>query len=254
MEKLDRNDVRLESLVFDAAQGGVDAPRRQGYRRLHPEIYEYDASFIDPLVRAGDLARFIHEDAEQIYRWRFLTPDFCAKLVEEAEHSDEWETRSDVEDSPLAADGVVKNYAPRDTTQWLDRMPGLERVYLEIVRRHLEPIIYELWPVFRIQRMKRPYILKYEPSGISEMAPHYDVETVTLLVYLNDEFEGGGTVFPRWRYDTGRPPAGTAILFPGGLSHVHAGRAIRAGTRRVLCGAYFCAAAPRHSWAGTYAS
>ena len=240
MEKLDKNDVPLDSLVFNPDLGGpAGVAPREGYEPLHPELYTYDESFLSPAVRRGDSDRFVFEDAELIYRWQFFTPEFCRKLVEEAEHSAEWETRRDVEDNPLAGDGIVKNYSPWDTTQWLDRMPGLEKVYSDIVRKALEPIIYKLWPVFRIQRMKRPYILKYEPANIASMGLHFDVETVTLLVYLNEEYQGGGTRFPRWNYTTGRPPVGTAILFPGGLSHVHEGVAITAGRRYLLCGAYF---------------
>ena len=240
MEKVDANDVPLDKLVFNADLGGYpDAPPRPDYVPLHPELFQYNPDFIDPAVRSGDWDNAVHEDAEQIYRWQFLTPDFCRMLVEEAEHSNRWETRRDIEDNPLAADGKVKNYSPWDTTQWLDNMPGLERVYVDIVRSHLEPIVYKTWPIFRMQRMKRPYILKYEPSAVSEMGLHFDAETVTLLIYLNDDYEGGGTYFPRWNYSTGRPPVGTAVLFPGGLSHVHAGRGIIAGKRYLFCGAYF---------------
>ena len=44
------------------------------------------------------------------------------------------------------------------------------------------------------------------------MALHHDLETVTLVVYMNDRFEGCGTHFPKWNYVvSGRRP-GEAIL------------------------------------------
>lgn len=238
---LDHNDVPLDTLVLDPEAGTIPAGvvPRTGYTPLHPSIYGYTADIIDPRLRAGDPMDAVVEDAEQIYRFPLFAPDFCRLLVEEAEHSGEWETRRDIEDHPMAGDSAIKNYSPWDTTQWLDRMPGLERLYFEVVRRHVEPLMKRLWPVFRIQRMKRPYILKYEPSVVAEMGLHFDVETVTLIAYLNDDFDGGGTWFPRWSYSTGKPPIGTGILYPGGLSHVHAGLRITRGKRFLFCGAYF---------------
>jgi hypothetical protein len=71
------------------------------------------------------------------------------------------------------------------------------------------------------------------------MALHHDLETVTLVVYLNDRFEGGGTRFPKWNYVvSGRRP-GEAILYPGGLSHEHEGLPIRSGSRYLLLGSFY---------------
>jgi procollagen-lysine,2-oxoglutarate 5-dioxygenase 1 len=60
-----------------------------------------------------------------------------------------------------------------------------------------------------------------------------------LAVYLNNDFEGGGTIFPRWNVGTARETPGTALIFPGGLSHVHQGLPISSGVRYLLCGAFF---------------
>jgi hypothetical protein len=88
MEKVDANDVPLDKLVFNAELGGYpNAPPRPDYVPLHPELFQYNPDFIDPAVRSGDWDNAVHEDAEQIYRWQFLTPDFCRLPVEEAEHS-----------------------------------------------------------------------------------------------------------------------------------------------------------------------
>ncbi|MBL9106728.1 MAG: 2OG-Fe(II) oxygenase [Myxococcales bacterium] len=229
---VDRHTLILTPDRFAAADAAPGA-----YTPLHPALFAWDEGFVDAAFRADPTA-VVREDAEQIYRFPLLTPDFCARLIAEAEHAGKWETRRDIEDHPYV-DGDVKNYSPWDTTQWLDNMPGVDRTYFELVRRHVAPLVERLWDVFKLQRMKRPYILKYEPDVIRDMGPHWDVETVTLIVYLNDDYAGGGTYFRKWDYTTGRPAPGTAILFPGGLSPVHEGRPVVAGRRYLLCGAYF---------------
>ena len=106
---------------------------------------------------------------------------------------------------------------------------------------HLKPLMEQIWVTFKLQKISPPYVLKYsaEPDAIRAMALHHDLETLTLVTYLNEEFTGGGTYFPRWNYHTGKPKPGSAILYPGGLSHEHEGVAITAGTRYLLCGSFY---------------
>lgn len=203
----------------------------------HPEIYRYDEAFVDPAVRAGDWSRAVTEVAEQIYQFRLLTPEFCRRLVEEADHHGGWITEESVEPNPFAPD--VDDPSLPDTTLPLSTLPGLDQMYHAIVDRHLAPLIGHLWPIFTIKKRGAPYLLKYEPEGIRSMGLHYDLETVSLVCYLNEEYEGGGTHFPRWGYHTGRLPTGSAILYPGGLSHVHEAQAISAGRRYLLLGCFY---------------
>ena len=88
MDEVDANDVPLDKLVFNADLGTYpDAPPRPDYVPPHPGIFHYSPDFIDPAVMSGDWDNAMHEDAEQIYRWQFLTPDSCRMLVKEAGRS-----------------------------------------------------------------------------------------------------------------------------------------------------------------------
>jgi hypothetical protein len=128
-----------------------------------------------------------------------------------------------------------------NSNQHLDKMPGLSSVYEQIIKRHLKPLMEQMWVTFKLQKISAPYVLKYsaEPDAIRAMELHHDLETLTLVTYLNEEFTGGGTYFPRWNYHTGKPAPGSAILYPGGLSHEHEGVAITEGTRYLLCGSFY---------------
>jgi len=198
----------------------------------------YRIEDIDPVLASGHFASAVSEPAEQIYRFGLFTPAFCRFLIETAEARDDWRTRADVLDHPYAQDDSCKSYCFPDTTVHLERL-GLAELYEQVVRRHLEPLIGHLWPVFRMQKINPPYVMRYEPGAVRGMAAHYDLETIALVVYLNERYEGGGTRFPRWNYETGKPPVGTAIMFPGGLSHVHEGLPIASGTRYLMCGAFY---------------
>lgn len=207
------------------------------YTPRHPELFRYEPSFLGAALAAGgDVRGIVKEQAEQIYMFQLFTPEYCGLLIEEAEHSGHWRTAADVDIN--IGSGVEEHSLP-DTTQHLHHMPGLDEVYDEIVRRHLEPLMSGLWRTFELSKVSRPYILKYSPDQVRSMDLHHDAETVTLVVYLNQEFEGGGTHFPRWSYHTGKPAPGTAIIYPGGLSHEHEGIAITAGRRYLMCGSFY---------------
>ena len=204
--------------------------------RLHPELYTYDPRFIGAALRHG-VESVVTEDVEQIYRFELFTPAFCRLLLEEAEHNGQWKTGQDTDTNPFADD--VDEVSEPDTTLHLHKMPGMEAVYAEIIQRHLKPLVEHLWPVFKVQKWDPPFLLRYEPHVIKSMAAHYDLETCSIVCYLNTEFEGGGTYFPRWDYTPGKAQPGTAVVYPGGLSHVHEARAITAGRRYVLCSCFF---------------
>jgi hypothetical protein len=208
------------------------------YTPKHACLYDYSERFLHPAFVRGRREEIFTEVAEQIYSFRLFTPEFCRLLIEEAEHSGQWRTEADVEKNPYTD---IEEYCLPDTTQHLEKMRGLDAVYKLIIERHLKPLMERMWVTFKLQKISAPYVLRYsaEPGAIRAMELHHDLETLTLVTYLNEEFTGGGTYFPRWNYHTGKPAPGCAILYPGGLSHEHEGVAITEGTRYLLCGSFY---------------
>jgi hypothetical protein len=209
-----------------------------------PEFrFNYDDSMIDPVVLSGDAERILNEPAEQIYAFKLFSDRFCRLLIDAAEQSRAWQVRGVLLNEHPYAPGLRTYYCPEmgfpDKAITSEALPGFADLWGAIVRTHIEPLLGRLWPVFKMQRIDAPYLVKYEPSEISGMGDHFDLETVSIVVYLNSDFEGGGTYFPRWNFSTAGQPTGTAILFPGGISHVHRGLRITDGTRYILNGAFF---------------
>ena len=63
------------------------------------------------------------------------------------------------------------------------------------------------------------------------------VSGLSFIIVLADNYSGGGTYFPRWNLTiTGQEP-GSMVMYPSGLSHLHAGKKITSGERYVLLGA-----------------
>jgi len=179
----------------------------------------------------------VDEKAEQIYQFQLFTKEYCDLLIEEVEHCGRWITQ-DEEFKSVNINGLEEIDDP-ETTLHLHEILNLEEVFYEYVDKHLKPVMEALWITFKLLKKDRPYVLKYEPHVIKEMGLHYDNETVTLVCNLNEEYEGGGTYFPRWNFSTGKPPAGGAIIYPGGVSHQHQGLKITAGKRYLFLCAFY---------------
>jgi hypothetical protein len=61
------------------------------------------------------------------------------------------------------------------------------------------------------------FILKYSEDTLPSMQPHYDLSSETLVIPLNNDFEGGETNFP-FRFFKFKPQkykVGTALFFKG---------------------------------------
>ena len=228
----------------------------QAYSPCHPGLFAYNDAFIqrfiDPSMHHNAqkerpaLLAAVQEIAEQLYHFQLFTPAFCQCLIDEAQHHGAWETNLEktVESHPMFPDDAsIVDICEPDTTISFEALPGLEEVYGQIMRQHIQPLVEALWTTFKLQRWDIPEVRKYLPDLINQMDLHYDLETVALVTYLSGPtFIGGGTYFPRWNvtvgnHDNVRP--GSAIVYPGGVSHEHSALPITAGVRYMLGGSLY---------------
>ena len=87
-------------------------------------------------------------------------------------------------------------------------------------------------------------ILQYEKN--QEYKFHHDAanhkeryefyRTISVIVYLTDDFEGGGTSFPHVTY---KPKPGYALIFPSNWCYPHAGEPVTEGIKRVAVTWYY---------------
>ena len=82
-----------------------------------------------------------------------------------------------------------------------------------------------------------PYaVLRY--SGGEQYGFHYDGGTgsrrsISVLIYLNDDYEGGEIEFPNFKLKI-KPKAGTLILFPSNYAYGHIAHPVTSGTKYVI--------------------
>ena len=76
-------------------------------------------------------------------------------------------------------------------------------------------------------------ILKYE--GGEEYKAHYDGlnRQVSMLLYLNDDYEGGELEFPLFKIKI-KPQKGMMILFPSNYAYTHVAHPVTKGTKYCL--------------------
>lgn len=93
---------------------------------------------------------------------------------------------------------------------------------------------------------ERPAILAYGPGG--RYIPHADADAwnrearrwervvdrdVSLLIYLDDDYEGGELYFPRFDFRL-RPRTGMLVLFPSDARYAHCAEPVIRGERHVI--------------------
>jgi len=170
----------------------------------------------------------------------FLTAAECRSMVDDAAGCDTQRLKVvDLERS--TPDKVIEIDDDRRVTEWVDL--GDARKTLDgWVERALNGVIApEVGRSFAWY--ERSQLLKYTPGGFYDGhadSDHIHTPTgrwqkvldrdVSLLIYLNDEYEGGTLHFEHFDY-TLRPKSGMLVYFPSDVRYMHTAQSVTAGVR-----------------------
>lgn len=120
-------------------------------------------------------------------------------------------------------------------------LPEIESLFKNIVKHIINPF-YE----FEVDSSEIPQILSYDIGG--HYSPHIDGEAIwvtpkgeqiwkksvdrdlSIILFINDEFEGGDLVFPELKIRI-RPEPGMMICFPSNHQYIHGVEPVTKGKR-----------------------
>ncbi len=179
----------------------------------------------------------IKEEGRNIYSFRMFSPAECADALRLlAKRPPRWR------DAPLAwsddlrpvvdyQDGLA-HQAP------LGGVSSLKDAYRRAVESSARPAAMLCWEyrVFRFAT-RQALLLRYGPGG--HFIPHIDCmgtirgRIISLVCYLNADYDGGRTYFPRQNVRVD-PEPGKAVIFPSGITHPHGVEKVASGTKFVI--------------------
>lgn len=97
----------------------------------------------------------------------------------------------------------------------------------------VSPLLLKRWN-WKLSEYEPFQIVRYPPGGFylahRDSGPHLDKRYFSVVFYLNDDFEGGGTHFPDFDY-TVEPETGKALIFPS--DYLHHALTVQNGTKYI---------------------
>lgn len=198
---------------WTAAFDLVRRAAEQGDARARGQLDVIGARFADQLALPP--AREVFAAPRVLIFERFLTPAACAWIVAQARPSLEAARIKNAHRGGAGVDAIRTNTGMGFSV--LDTDLVLQLAHARIAAAIGVPVLHQ----------EPTNILHYEPG--QEYRPHFDFidpgvahfaselqrlgqRTVTFLIYLNDDYDGGATVFPRldWSF---KGKAGDALVF-----------------------------------------
>lgn len=173
----------------------------------------------------------------------YLSAEQCGAIVEIAQRSNH-EPLTIVDLENTTADEVVRKLDDGRVTDRVDiaeQQRSLDNIVRNIVTETIEPTQGEKFAWF-----EQPQLLQYTSGGFygthadsenfDAQAEHWrkDLDRdVSMLLYLNDEFEGGKIYFANFDYKI-RPKAGMLVFFPSDNRYRHAAEEVTGGLRYAI--------------------
>ena len=148
-----------------------------------------------------------------------VTESFCQDIIAAAEKTKKW------------SDNRHKNYPTYDKEL---KTFGWGVVYQRMLETYVQPLVKDIWNLSDPSQSfhSENFIAKYTPENQEYLAVHNDGTSYSCLVALNNDFEGGGTFYPRQNVEVNLMP-GHALIHPE-LNYRHGGRVVTQGTRYII--------------------
>jgi peroxiredoxin/predicted 2-oxoglutarate/Fe(II)-dependent dioxygenase YbiX len=154
-----------------------------------------------------------------------IEPELCRRFIDHAE-SEGMEDSGFMQTDPATGQTVLsKDHAHKRRRDCNIEDEALRNALQARVLRRIAPQIQKAFQ-FRINRMERYIVSRYDADGGGWFRPHRDNTTLgtahrrfAVTLALNDDFGGGGLRFPEFGARVYRPPLGGAIVFSCSLLH-----------------------------------
>jgi hypothetical protein len=163
----------------------------------------------------------LKEVGSELLEIDFMDAAECARLIEKAERYGNWESM----------------YGDKFPGQEM-RIRSLDINLFEKLEQHfkeqINPVIEKHWWPLQMYGLRDAFIIKYSPETQKSLRCHHDASLVSTITYLNSDYTGGDTYFPRQKFSTAGTDIGKMILWPGQVTHGHEGREVTSGTKYAL--------------------
>mgnify|MGYP001374802117 CR=1 FL=1 len=182
---------------------------------------EWKEKYVNLTLSQGEYDLMLDDLGNNIYEFQLFTPKFCKEAVALAETLDKW-TQDRHE------------YYPTNDVLLQDIQ--LQEIYHRVLKEIVYPLCVHVWELEGdrwLDMESENFMIRYTTERQSHLSLHHDFSDISMVVKLNDEFEGGGTWFPRYNTLSNPSKIGTASLHPGKVTHKHGARPISAGKRYI---------------------
>lgn len=182
----------------------------------------WKAKYLNHTIAKGEYDLMIDDLGNNVFEFQLFTDKFCREAIALAEAEDKW---------------TLDRHEFYPTNDVLLEEIGLNEIYKRVLEEVISPLVIHIWKLEGNgwQPMNSEnFLARYTTDRQSHLALHHDFSHITMVVKLNDEFEGGGTWFPKYQLLSNPKRVGMATLHPGLITHLHGARPIHSG-RRYIC-------------------
>ena len=182
----------------------------------------WKAKYLNHTIAKGEFDLMVDDLGNNIFEFQLFTDKFCREAIALAETMDKW---------------TLDRHEFYPTNDVLLDEIGLDRIYNRVIEDVISPLCIHLWHLEGEgwQPLKSEnFLARYTTDRQSHLALHHDFSHISMVVKLNDEFEGGGTWFPKYKVLSNPKRNGMATLHPGLVTHLHGARPIYSG-KRYIC-------------------
>jgi len=194
-------------------------------------------------ISQSDTPTLFHMPSPGIYVGDFISREACEQIISTVASLEHWtQAKVTIYERDSFGKGQIKSVLDKERRVCsrihfsdldLDSFPLLIS-YLAFVQSEVMSLLQAEYNL-QVQEMGEAEIVHYPSGGM--FMPHSDANRVkpyrafSVILYLNEDFDGGETQFPDSGY-TCSPKTGRVLVFPSYL--VHAGQTVLAGEKYVL--------------------
>jgi hypothetical protein len=192
--------------------------------RMNLNNYSYEEfvkQFVTYSARTKEWELIVDEPINDVFVFPLFTEEFCSLLIQQAEESQKW---------------TMNRHYFYPTCDMLITELGLQDYYQRILEEFVYPVAIQKWALEGKEwatLSSENFIIKYDEAVQGHLALHHDSAAISMVLALNDEYEGGGTYF--WRQQKlHKGKTGYISIHPSVITHRHGARAVTKGKRFVL--------------------